>query len=939
MAEVGALRVSLTLDSADFSRSMQDINRKLKGLQSEFKASTAGNKLFENSLDGMKLKSNHLSQVLALQKERVEQLRKQYEQSVATKGADAKETENLLIRYNNALAAMKNTESQLNSLNSQIQVQSSSWYKLGETLKNVGNSVNSIGESMKSVGQTMTTRVTLPVVGLGAAIIKTGADFEESMSKVAAISGATGKDFEKLKEQAKELGSKTKFSASEAASGMQFLAMAGFKTNEIMSAMPGLLDLAAAGAMDLGRAADITSNIMSGFGIEASKAGHVADVLAKASSSANTNVQQLGDAMVYLAPVSKTLGWTMEEATAAVMALSDAGIQGAQAGAAFSTSLGRLAKPTKEMQSVMKELGLSFFDAQGNMKPLPAVIAELERATKGMTAEQKSAVLTTLFGAEAYKHWSVLLDKGSQALDENTKMLINADGAAREMAETMSDNTNGAFKEFASAVEGLSIALSEHLLPYVTKIIKSLTDWVRKFAELDSSTQKIILVLAGIAAAIGPVLVATGMLLSSIGSIATAFGSLAGVIAKAGGVAQLFSLSVSSSFLPIVGIVLGVVAVAYTLYQAWKNNFGGIQDVTKNVWDAVVAKFNEVKSYVMPIIKDLVAYISERWKSIEPIVTTVMNAIGAIIKFILSFVLDTVKFYLDAVVNIFKGVFNIITGIVKFFSALFTGDWSGMWEAIKQVLLGAVQAIWGLFNLWFVGKIAGVIGQFVSRGIGFIRGFIDDGIGLFTRFVSDVFGKIAGWISSMVQAISSGMSSFANVIGTTLRNIIRDFVDFVMLIPRQLSGLISQMVSIGKDIVHGIWNGIQQMGSWLANQITNWAKTMIPGPIAKALGIQSPSRVMRDEIGKWIPLGLAEGIEKNVNAVMSATNRMVNATMPNLSSIEVSVASSTAAQSPVVSNPTIIIENMVVRNDEDIYRISRELYSLTQSSRKAKGMR
>jgi TP901 family phage tail tape measure protein len=754
LADVGALRVSLTLDSADFSKSMQDINRKLKGLQSEFKASTAGNKLFENSLDGMKLKSNHLSQVLTLQKERVEQLRKQYEQSVATKGADAKETENLLIRYNNALAAMKNTESQLNELNRQIQTQSSAWYKLGESLKSVGNSMKSIGDSMKSAGQTMTTRVTLPIVGLGAAIIKTGADFEESMSKVAAISGATGEDFKKLENQAKELGASTKFSASEAAAGMQYLAMAGFKTQDILSAMPGLLDLAAAGAMDLGRAADITSNIMSGFGIEASKAGHVADVLAKASSSANTNVQQLGEAMVYLAPVSKTLGWTMEEATAAVMALSDAGIQGAQAGAAFSTSLGRLAKPTKEMQSVMKELGLSFFDAQGNMKPLPAIIAELERATKGMTAEQKSAVLTTLFGAEAYKHWAVLVDKGSEALAENIYMLENADGAAKQMADTMSENTKGAWKEFQSAVEGLSIALSDTLLPIVTSVIKKFTEWTRAFSEASPATQNLVLALAAIVAAIGPVLIVLGSLFSSIGTITTAFGALSGAIAAAGGLLPWLGGVLTALTGPIgiaIAAIAGLIAAGVALYKNWDE----IKAFLLATWEAIKAAaqaiWNGIKAYFTTVLNIYKTIFTTVWNAIKTALTTVWNAIKTTastvfnaIKTTISTIFNTVR---SVVTSVWDGIKSTLTSIWNSLKSTASSVWNGIKSDISNVVNGirsTISSVWNSIksttaSVW--NGIKNAITSPIKSAVDFVESQVDKIVGFF-RNMKISFPKI-----------------------------------------------------------------------------------------------------------------------------------------------------------------------------------------------------
>lgn len=319
-------------------------------------------------------------------------------------------------------------------------------------------------------------------LGTGAAlvgIVSAGANFEQIMSKVAAVSGASGSEMKQLEAQAKELGATTQFSATQAGEGMMYLAQAGFKTSDIMKAMPGMLDLAAAGALDLGTAADIASNIMSGFGLSADKATHTADVLALAASNSNTNVTQMGEAMKYAAGTAHTVGFSMEETSAAIMAMANSGLQGSVAGQAFATSLGRLAKPTKEMRKVMDELNLSFFDQQGKIKPLPTIIKELEDKTGSMTNQQKSATLTTLFGAEAYKNWAALMQEGSEKLEKNTKALEKADGAAAKMAKTMNDNLKGKWIEFTSALEGLAITIFTLIAPALAAIVLGLTQVVR----------------------------------------------------------------------------------------------------------------------------------------------------------------------------------------------------------------------------------------------------------------------------------------------------------------------------------------------------------------------------------------------------------------------------------------------------------------------------
>ncbi len=300
---------------------------------------------------------------------------------------------------------------------------------------------------------------------------------------------------------------------------MEYLALAGWKTKDIMSAMPGMLDLAAAGALDLGRAADITSDTMAAFKMKASEAGHAADVFAYAQANANTNVEQLGEGMKYLAPVANNMGWSLEGTSAAMMALANQGLKGSIAGQAFASSLGRLAKPTKAMQGVMKELNISFFDAHGQMKSMPDIVRELEKGTKGLTDKQRSAALTTLFGAEAYKHWSILLNTGSKDLKNMTKELENSDGTAKKMADTMMDNFAGAMKELRSKLEEAGIVISDKLTP----AIRAIAEWVGratdKFNKMDAGTQNLILAIAGIAAALGPVVVGMGVFVKSLGTI------------------------------------------------------------------------------------------------------------------------------------------------------------------------------------------------------------------------------------------------------------------------------------------------------------------------------------------------------------------------------------------------------------------------------------
>lgn len=839
--------------------------------------------------------------------------------------------------------------------------------QLGQAGNNVSRNWNKIGTTVATAGKAVSGFGATSLTGIGIAV-KTAADFQSQMSRVKAISGASDAEFKQLNETAKYLGATTAFSAKQAGEGMEYLALAGWKTSDIIKAMPGMLDLAAAGNLELGRAADIVSDTMSAFGIEASQAGHAADVFAYAQANANTNVEQMGEAMKYAAPATNSLGWSLEDTAAAMMSLANSGLKGSIAGQAFSSSLTRLTKPTKAMSRVMEDLNLEFFNAKGEMKSMPEVVAELEKGTKGLTQEQRAAAITTLFGAEAYKHWAILLQDGSKNLQGYSDALKNSDGTAKDMAATMLDNLNGAIIMVKSALEGLAIALGEVLLPYLQSAAEKFAGFVSWLTQLPGPIKEFVMIggtlVALLAAIVGPIMILVGMALPGL---ITAFTFVSGTVLPA----------VVAAAGPVIGIITVIAGLAALIYAAWQTNFGGFRDFVIQVWNAVVQKFNEVKEAVMPIISDLVSYIQERWKAIQPVVETVMNAFQQVVAFVLPFVYDTVMFYLNAAKDVFVGVFNLIAGVIKFFVALFTGDWKGMWEAVKQMLSGAVQAVWGLFRLWFIGKIVGIIGKFIGKGIS-----------LFTQFVGKVIGKITSWVSNMVSKftslVSKGVTKFSELrskvvqfivkMVTNAINKVRDFAtkfvekiksakdkvvekfkDMAQQIPEKLRSIISTVTTVGVDIVKGIWSGIKSMAGWLGEKLIGFAKSAIPGPIAKALGIKSPSRVLAKAVGVHLPTGIAMGAEDVADKTFDDMSRNLSKRLTGAMQMRMDAKKIQADMelSPSVNNEQRVIQgtgtNIVnyftgpligsatVRSEQDIRAISQGLYKRIYGKNKAQG--
>lgn len=458
--------------------------------------------------------------------------------------------------------------------------------------ENSGTRIEALGSSLTSVGTSLTTGLTLPIVGIGTASVSAAASFEEAMSEVQALTGATGSEFDALSEQAQELGASTRYSATEASNAMSELASAGFTTSEIMSAMPGLLDLAASGNVDLATAAGIASSTLRGFGLEASETAHVSDVLAEAAARTNAGITDTGEAMKYIAPVASAMGISIEEVTAAIGLLSNAGIQGGQAGTVLRSALSRLASPSAEAAELMGQLGFNAYDAQGKMLPLKDIIGNLETATAGLTDEQKQNAIVTIFGQEAMSGMLALTAAGPAQLEELTNSLENCDGSASKMAKTMQNNLKGKVTELKSALEGAGIAIGEKLIPALTNGVKKITEVVSAFNNLDEGTQKSIVKFGLVAAAIGPVVTIAGKLVTGFGKLITIINGLSTAIGGVG-------IAGMTTGLLAAGAAVGVFAAGvYVTHEAL------------DVFNRKATKSREEMSFVEKAIADMTGEVT-----------------------------------------------------------------------------------------------------------------------------------------------------------------------------------------------------------------------------------------------------------------------------------------------------------------------------------------
>lgn len=444
-----------------------------------------------------------------------------------------------------------------------------------------------------SKGYAATTGVAMFSQMAGA--VKTGADFDAAMARVGAVSGASGEDLLALREQAKTLGKSTVWSSSQAAEGQQFLAMAGFSKDQILKSMPGMLDLASAGGIDLGTAADIGSNILTGMGLDASEMGRVGDVLTNTFTKSNTNLSMLGETMKFAAPVAKSLGVSLEEAAAMAGKLGDAGIQGSMAGTTLRAVMLRLSAPSKQGAEALDALGVKTTDAAGNMRKIPDILADLNKAMAKMPEAQKAAYTKAIFETEAMSGAFVLMEQaGKGALQEFTEA-VKKTGTSQQVAADQNNNLVGDYKAFTSAIEGLTIAFYEKLEPALRKITQVGTKAVSWVTDFVNEHPKITAAFGTLAGGIGAFASAALPAFTLFKTGCFIFGLFKSVIGAAQITMAAFNLVLSANPIAMVVTVIGTaIAAGVLLYQNWES----VKEVASETWDTIKNAFSGLGSFV-----------------------------------------------------------------------------------------------------------------------------------------------------------------------------------------------------------------------------------------------------------------------------------------------------------------------------------------------------
>ena len=423
---IQGITVEIGGDTTKLQTALKGVNTEIRNTQSQLKDVDKLLKLDPGNTELLAQKHRLLGDAVKETKEKLETLKTAAEQAEQAL-KDGTITQD---QYDGLQREIVETEQKLKSLEEQAKQSGTALQNIaakGEKLKTVGDNISNVGTKLLPV--------TAGVVGLGTAAVKTAADFDSAMSKVAAVSGATGKDLDALRDKAREMGSKTKFSASEAAEAMNYMAMAGWKTEDMLSGIEGVMNLAAASGEDLATTSDIVTDALTAFGLSAKDS-----ILAAASSNANTNVSMMGETFKYCAPIAGALGFSAEDTAEAIGLMANAGIKGSQAGTALRTIMNNLSGDVKICGSSIGEVTVATTNADGSMRDLSDILADCRTAFSGLSESEKAAAAESLVGKNAMSGFLALMNAGEADINKLSSAIDNCDGCAAGMAETMDQN-------------------------------------------------------------------------------------------------------------------------------------------------------------------------------------------------------------------------------------------------------------------------------------------------------------------------------------------------------------------------------------------------------------------------------------------------------------------------------------------------------------------
>lgn len=571
---IKGITIQIGAETTGLDKALKNVNKQSREIGKELRDINRGLKFNPKNTELLSQKQKVLGDQVGATRDKLKQL-KSAEKEVQEQ---FKRGEISAEQYRAFKREIVETESKLEHYKRQVIETAKEKDKLGKALQDLGKGLQSFGEKTTEVGKNLTTKVTLPLVGVGVAASKLGIEFEKGMSEVAAASGATGDELKQLEKAARDAGATTDKSARDAADALKYMALAGWDVEDSQKALMPVLKLSSAANMDLGRTSDLVTDSMATLGLGIDDLDGYLDILAQTSRNSNTDVDKLGEAFLVVGGRLNLLGVSAEDGAVALGVLANNGIKGSEAGRGLNAVLTNLTAPTGQAQKALDELKISAFDSSGEFIGLEETLKLVEEKTKDMTKEQQNMYYSMIAGKEHSKTFTALMSGLGGGFDELTGHINNSDGALEDMYNTATDNTMGAINNLKSALEELSLKIFDSLQPTIEKLVAWVQKVTDKFNALSPETQENIVRIGMLVAAIGPALMIMGKLIGIVGGIIGTFGKMVTAVKAAGAVIGLLASPIGIA----IAAIAAIIAIGVAL---WKN------------WDKIKEQGNKLKQF------------------------------------------------------------------------------------------------------------------------------------------------------------------------------------------------------------------------------------------------------------------------------------------------------------------------------------------------------
>ena len=627
----------------------------------------------------------------------VAELEKELMKSSAAQSANEKSMSQMRIEMNNAEADINKTTRELDSLEDALNESSEAGDDLGDAMEDAGQSAESASGGftvMKGIlADLASNAIQMCVSAMKDFVtqsIETGKNFDSAMSEVSAISGATGKDLQMLRDTAKEFGSTTMFSASEAADALKYMSLAGWDANTSAAALGGVLDLAAASGMELGAASDMVTDYLSAFGMEAEKSGYFADLLAYSQANANTSAEGLGEAYKNCAANLNAAGQDIETTTSLLAMMANQGLKGSESGTALAAMMRDLTAKMEDGKVQIGDTAVAVMDANGNYRDLTDILKDVEKATNGMGDAERAAALSTTFTSDSIKGLNLIMNAGVDEAAKFEEELRNCDGTAAEMAKTMQDNLGGDLTSLSSQFEGVQIALYEKFEPALRKGVEVLSELLKGVQFVIDHSSEFIAVLAAMGSGVAAyVAYTTALKVMQEGWMALE------VVQKASAAAQAVLNAVMAAN-PI-GILIAAIAALVAAFTVLWNTNEGFRETVLQTWETIKTGVSNavtaVKEFLESAFEQIKTIITTVWENIKTFTVEIWEGLKAAVKGAVENVKNSISATLEAIKTIVITIWNAIkTATSAAWNAIKTAT-STVWNGIKTTITTVVNAV------------------------------------------------------------------------------------------------------------------------------------------------------------------------------------------------------------------------------------------------------